>query len=64
MRSEACEIVIIVVGCGRGGSSCCGCLERGGQRGLRGQLSEDGGELGRSYEAGVGEVFEFLRERK
>lgn len=61
LGGEACEGAVGVRGRGLGASRS-GRLERGGEGGLRGQLGEDGGELGRSHKAGVGEVFQFLRE--
>ena len=61
LGGEACEVAVGVRSRGLGASRS-GRLERGGERGLRGQLGEDRGELGWGYKAGVGEVFQFLRE--
>lgn len=60
LGGETCKGAVGVRGRGLGASRS-GRLERGRERGLRGQLGEDGGELGRGYKAGVGEVFQFLR---
>lgn len=61
LGGETCEGAVVVRGWGLSASRS-GRLEGGGERGLRGQLGEDGGELSRGYKASVGEVFEFLRQ--